>query len=115
MTVAATTTGEIVERLPARRSDPETSQQGAAMPHLPAQRLAVLTALVALGDATAWQIVDRLDGPESGTVRSRLAQLHRAGYAAKVGSHVERRGAGNTVWRATVEGRRVVAAIGGPT
>ena len=100
---------------PARLSDPETSQQGAAMPHLPAQRLAVLTALVALGDATAWQIVDRLDGPESGTVRSRLAQLHRAGLAAKVGTHLERRGAGNTVWRATPEGRRVVAAIGGPS
>ena len=115
MTVAATTTGEIVERLPARRSDPATSQQGAAMPHLPAQRLAVLTALVALGDATAWQIVDRLDGPESGTVRSRLAQLHRAGYAAKVGSHVERRGAGNTVWAATDTGRALVAEIGGPT
>ena len=81
----------------------------------PAQRLAVLTALVALGDATAWQIVDRLNGPESGTVRSRLAQMHRAGYAEKVGALVERRGAGNTVWRATAEGRRVVAAIGGPS
>ena len=80
-----------------------------------AQRLAVLTALVSLDTATPWDIVERLNGPESGTVRSRLAQLHRAGYAAKVGSHVERRGAGNTVWRATDTGRVLVAEIGGPS
>ena len=96
MTVVDIATGEIINRAPAV--------------HTPAP-----TALVALGDATAWQIVDRLDGPESGTVRSRLAQLHRAGYAAKVGSHVERRGAGNTVWAATDTGRALVAEIGGPT
>ena len=100
---------------PARHSDPETSQQGAAMPHLPAQRLAVLTALVSLGHATPWDIVERLNGPESGTVRSRLSQLAAAGLAAKVGQAPGTRGAPNTLWAATDTGRALVAEIGGPT
>lgn len=100
---------------PVRASDPATSQQAAVMAHPPAQRLAVLTALVALGEATAWDIARRLDGPESGTVRSRLSQLHRSGHAAKVGVAAGDRGAANTLWTATVSGRELVAALGGPS
>lgn len=100
---------------PARTTDPVTSQQAAAMPHLPAQRLAVLTALVSLGTATPWDIVARLDGPESGTVRSRLSQLAAADLAAKVGQAPGTRGAPNTLWSATDTGRVLVAEIGGPT
>ena len=103
---------------PVRDSDPVTSHAAAAMPHLPAQRLAVLAvlvALVALGDCTPWHIVERLSGPESGTVRSRLSQLERAGLAVKVGTAPGAKGAANTVWRATPAGRAHVEALGGPT
>lgn len=107
-------TGEVVDRTPAlrtsaRRSDPQTSHDGAVMAHLPAQRLAVLTALVAIGDCTPWAIVERLHGPESGTVRSRLSQLEHAGLAVKVGTAPGTRGAMNTVWRATDAGAAIVA------
>lgn len=94
---------------PARRSDPQTSHDGVVMAHLPAQRLAVLTTLVAIGDCTPWAIVERLHGPESGTVRSRLSQLEHAGLAVKVGTALGTRGAMNTVWRATDAGVAIVA------
>ena len=99
---------------PARATDPTTSQHAALMPHLPAQRLAVLTALVSLGTATPWDIVERLNGPESGTVRSRLSQLAAARLAHKVGQAPGTRGAPNTLWAATDTGRVLVAEIGGP-
>ena len=108
-------TATLFDSLPVRASDPQTSHDGAAMMHLSAQRLAVLTALVALGDATAWDVARRLDGPESGTVRSRLSQLHRAGLAHKVGVAAGDRGAPNTVWSATAAGAACVAAVGGVT
>ena len=100
---------------PARATDPATTQTAALMPHLPAQRLAVLTALVSLGTATPWDIVARLNGPESGTVRSRLSQLAAARLAHKVGQAPGTRGAPNTLWAATDTGRVLVAEIGGPS
>lgn len=100
---------------PARTGDPQTSHDAAAMPHLPAQRIAVLTALVALTEATAWDIAHRLNGPESGTVRSRLNELAHSGYAAKTGTTAAGdRGAANTLWTATDLGRQVAADIGAP-
>lgn len=36
--------------------------------------------------ARPWAIVERLAGPESGTVRSRLSQLEHTGLAVKVGT-----------------------------
>ena len=80
------------------------------MPHLRAMQEHVLVALAELGDCTPWQIVDRLAGPESGSVRSRLSELAHLGLAERVGSHRERKGAGNTVWRATGDGCSLIAA-----
>ncbi len=94
---------------PVRDSDPAPSHEGAAMPHLRAMQEHVLVALVELGDCTPWQIVDRLAGPESGSVRSRLSELAHLGLVERAGSHRERRGSANTVWRATDDGRRMVA------
>lgn len=95
--------------LPVRDTDPATSHQAAAMPHLRAMQQDVLTALVALGDCTPWAICDRLNGPESSSVRSRLSELAHLGLAEKVGTAAERRGSANTVWRATADGRAMVA------
>ena len=59
--------------------------------------------------ARPWAIVERLAGPESGTVRSRLSQLEHTGLAVKVGTALGTRGAMNTAWRATDAGVAIVA------
>ena len=104
-----TATPSLFDPLPVRNTDPTTSHEAAAMPHLNRLQEAVLVAVVTLGTATKLAVTEHLNGPESSSVSSRLSRLKQYGLVEAVGTVRERRGAPNTVWRATDDGRAMVA------
>lgn len=91
-----------------RLSDPDMSREAAASVDLPARQREVLAALAYLGEATAYEISQRLERngqkrPENAVAR-RLGDLHERGLAEPTGA--KRRGGSfrfQQVWRATLE------------
>jgi hypothetical protein len=87
----------------ARKTDPEPSQQAARL-DFGGQTALVLAALIAMGEADATQITERLQTEGHQVQRSviarRLTDLEQSGAAAKVGEHINN-GRPVTIWRAT--------------
>jgi hypothetical protein len=87
----------------ARTTDPEPSQQAARL-DFGGQTALVLAALIAMGEADATQITERLQTEGHQVQRSviarRLTDLEQSGAAAKVGEHINN-GRPVTIWRAT--------------
>ena len=95
----------------ARKTDPEPSQQAARL-DFGGQTALVLAALIAMGEADATQITERLQTEGHQVQRSviarRLTDLEQSGAAAKVGEHINN-GRPVTLWRATETARRRAA------
>jgi len=95
----------------ARTTDPEPSQQAARL-DFGGQTALVLAALIAMGEADATQITERLLSEGHQVQRSviarRLTDLEQSGAAAKVGEHINS-GRSVTIWRATALARRRAA------